>query len=98
MKNSARKHSIMTDDLSICYVCGTPLNIHKHEIFFGAFRRKSIEYGCIVGLCARHHNASSDGVHYNRELDLKLKKECQQKFEEQYGHEKFMEVFKKNYL
>ena len=40
------------------------------------------------------------GVHgkNGHELDLRLKRECQQRFEELYGHEKFMEVFKKNYL
>lgn len=98
MKNSARKKSIFTNDLGVCHICGTRLNIHKHEIYYGAFRKKSIEYGCIVGLCARHHNMSNDGVHFNHELDLKLKKECQRKFEKIHGREKFMEVFKKNYL
>lgn len=34
----------------------------------------------------------------NRERDLLLKKYAQKIFEEEYGHEKFMEVFKRNYL
>lgn len=98
MKNSARKISIFTNDLAVCHVCGTRLNIHKHEIYYGAFRKKSIEFGCIVGLCAKHHNMSNDGVHFNHDLDIQLKQECQKKFEDKYGHDKFMEVFKKNYL
>lgn len=51
-----------------------------------------------VYLCANHHNMSANGVHMNRERDLLLKKYAQKIFEEEYGHEKFMEVFKRNYL
>lgn len=107
MKNSARKYSILTNDLSVCHVCGSRLDIEKHEVYFGAFRNKSIEYGCIVGLCHLCHQSGYDalgnyhkGVHNEptKELDQRLKKECQRKFEKKYGHDKFMEVFKKNYL
>lgn len=106
MKNSARKISIFTYDLSVCPICGRRSE-HKHEIYFGAFRNKSIEWGCIVGLCHIHHLGGFDesgkyhkGVHDNagKGIDMMLKKECQIKFEEKYGHDKFMEVFKKNYL
>lgn len=93
-----KKYSILTDDMHKCYITGSTLNIHIHEVFFGAFRSKSIKYGCCVPLRADYHNMSSHGVHFDRELDLKLKRECQRKFEEIHGHEKFMEVFKKNYL
>lgn len=34
----------------------------------------------------------------NRTLDLRLKQECQRKFELLYGHEMFMKEFNKNYL
>lgn len=81
-----------------CYITHDLHNLHKHHIYMGAFRKKSEQYGCYVYLRADWHNMSSYGVHFNRELDLRLKKECQKKFEERYGHEKFMEVFKKNYL
>ena len=93
-----KRYSILTDDMHKCYITGSTLNIHIHEVFFGAFRNKSIKYGCCVPLRADYHNMSSHGVHFDRELDLKLKCECQRKFEEIHGHEKFMEVFKKNYL
>lgn len=94
-----RDKSIVVDDLKRCYVCGTNQNIHIHEIFFGsANRKKSIQWGLYVGLCAIHHNMSNDGVHFNKALNTELKKLGQRKFEEKYGHEKFMEVFRKNYL
>lgn len=80
-------------------MCGDTQNLHTHEVFFGsANRKKSIQYGLQVKLCPKHHNMSSKGVHFDKVLDTHLKKFAQTKFEEKYGHEKFMEVFKKNYL
>lgn len=82
-----------------CFICGARNNLHIHEIYYGtANRKKSIEYGCYVSLCAYHHNMSDYGVHYNKALDLNLKQECQRRFEEIYDNAKFMETFNKNYL
>lgn len=81
-----------------CYVCHTPLNLHKHHIFFGPNRQNSEKYGCWVYLCAWHHNMSNVGVHFNRLLDVELKREAQQKFEELHSHGEFMEVFGKNWI
>ena len=64
----------------------------------GANRQKADKWGCWVWLSADWHNMSNYGVHFNKELDLKLKKEMQEAFEKKYSHEKFMEVFHKNYL
>lgn len=38
------------------------------------------------------------GVHFNKELNLKLKRECQEKFEETHSREEFMRLIGKNYL
>lgn len=38
------------------------------------------------------------GVHFNKELDRKLKVLAQERFEEMHGHDKFMQIFRKNYL
>lgn len=81
-----------------CYVCGTTENIHTHEVYFGANRQKSIKYGCCVYLCGKHHNLSSDGVHYNHELDIHLKQVMQKKFNEVYSDKDFLKIFGKNYL
>ena len=82
-----------------CFICGARNNLHIHEIYYGtANRKKSIEYGCYVSLCAYHHNMSDYGVHYNKALDLNLKQKCQRRFEEIYDNAKFMETFNKNYL
>lgn len=82
-----------------CLVCWTDQNLHRHHIFPGtANRRLSEQYGCWCWLCGDHHNLSDRGVHFNPELDLYIKRMAQAKFETIYGHEKFVEVFGKNYL
>jgi hypothetical protein len=94
-----RDKSIVQQDMSRCWFCGTTQNLHIHEIFFGsANREKSIKWGCYVSLCGKHHNQSKEGVHFDKNFNNCLKQVAQRKFEERYGHEKFMEVFNRNYL
>lgn len=82
-----------------CYITHSTLELHKHHIFFGtANRKKSEKWGCWVYLTADYHNMLDHGVHFNKELDLQLKQECQRRFEALYGHDMFMMVFCKNYL
>lgn len=82
-----------------CLICGTTYGLHKHHIFYGqGYRELSEKYGCWCWLCGRHHNLSNVGVHFNREADLKLKRYCQKLWEQKYGHEKFMQIFGRNYL
>ena len=86
--------SIITNDIEHCFICGNPTVAYHHVINGVANRKKSDKYGLIVPLCPRHH----DEIHQNQKLDIKLKQLAQKKFEEVYGHEKFMEVFRKNYI
>lgn len=82
-----------------CFVCGCSYDIHKHHIYYGtANRRLSEKYGCWVYLCGKHHNLSNEGVHFNKNLDTKLKQFCQEKWEEKRTREEFMRVFGRNYL
>lgn len=82
-----------------CWFCGTTQNLHIHEAFFGtANRKKSIEWGLYVMVCAKHHNMGNKCVHNNYEMDMQLKKEAQRSFEKIHGHAKFMRIFHKNYL
>ena len=99
-----RDKSILQPKMDECYICRkingihTTYGLHTHEIFFGVNRQNSIKWGCYVKLCGYHHNGSNDGVHYNIAQDLDLKRDGQIAFEKLYGHDKFMEVFGKNYL
>lgn len=82
-----------------CYFCGTTKNLHIHEVFYGtANRQKSIRYGCCVSLCAIHHNLSNMSVHFNKDMDLNLKRTMQKRFVEVYPKLDFLKIFGKNYL
>ena len=81
-----------------CYITGSTGGLNCHHIFKGPRRKAADKYGCWVWLRWDWHNGASYGVHFNPALDLQLKQECQGRFEELHGHEKFMEVFGKNYL
>ena len=91
--------TIMTEYDGKCFFTGSTSNLVRHEVFYGTANRKlSKEWGCWVYLTPQMHNMSNQGVHFNRENDLKLKQAVQQRFEELYGHKKFMEIFGKNFL
>ena len=80
-----------------CWVCGSPY-VEEHHVIYGTAKRKlSEKFGLKIYLCHEHHTGNK-GVHFNKALDTQLKMFAQKKFEEKYSHEKFMEVFKKNYL
>lgn len=81
-----------------CFVCKTTYNLHEHHIFYGTANRKQSEkYGMKVWLCGRHHNLSNEGVHFNRELDLQIKRMAQKKFEETYKDLDFIRIFGRSY-
>ena len=73
---------------------------HIHEVYFGKNRKNSIEDGCCVYLCPIHHNMSSQGIHFNHELDIKVKQEMERKWLEYYNKtiEDFIEMYGRNYL
>lgn len=83
-----------------CLICGDTRTLHKHHIFHGTANRKQAEkYGCWCYLCARHHNMSGFGVHFDSALDTKLKRRTQTILEDQgWTREKFIEIFGKSYL
>ena len=86
----------IADDL--CEECGKAFAA-THEVYFGnPDAALSQIWGMTRRLCYTHHQDHQTGVHHVREFDLRLKKEYQIRFEELHGHEKFMEVFKRNYL
>ena len=89
--------SIMSNERK-CYVCGTTYNLHRHHVYAGRNRQPSEKYGFWCYLCLYHHNGSNEAVHFNRELDLKLKEECQRRFEENGTREEFVKIIGRNYL
>ena len=88
--------SILTDDFEHCFICGSP-NVQIHHVMNAANKAKSEEYGLLVPLCMTHHTGMF-GVHTDPERMRNMRKCGQRRFEELYGHDKWMEVFGKNYL
>lgn len=93
-----RMKSIISDEKR-CFVCGRSVGLERHHILKGtAWRKQSEKYGLTVWLCFDHHRGKH-GVHNgNTALDFKLMQIAQERFEEIYGHDKFMEVFRRNFL
>ena len=81
-----------------CFICGTTYNLHDHHIFMGANRKNSEKAGLKVWLCYTHHNGSSYSPHFNRDVDLELKRIAQRRFEETHTRDEFMKLIGKNYL
>lgn len=82
-----------------CLICGDTGYLHRHHVFYGSPNRKhSEEDGLWVWLCPYHHNASTDSVHANHQMDLKLKKFGQTVFEQTHTREEFIERYGKSYL
>lgn len=90
--------SIVTTEYNKCFICHSERNLEMHHCIGGTANRKlSDKYGLTVPLCPDCHRGS-EGVHHNRELDLKLIQQCQQAFEEKYSHKMWMQLIRKNYL
>ena len=89
--------SIMQDE-KCSYLNGDTRALHKHHIYAGSNRKASEKHGFWVWLTPRQHNMSDEGVHFNKDLDLKLKRECQAKFEETHSREDFIKIIGKSYL
>lgn len=89
--------SIMTDDMTRCYLCGKRAE-EVHHVIGGPFRPKSTKYGLVVPLCRACHNLPPNGVHFSRERMDALRADAQRKFAERYPDLDWMEIFKRNYL
>lgn len=89
-----------------CYLCvllngdyETRTGLHEHHVISGtASRQLSERYGIKVYLCVQHHIFGPAAVHNNPNIRSILQKKAQETFEKKYSHEKWMDVFGKNYL
>lgn len=79
--------SLATNDLTTCIECGKPKD-DLHEIYEGAYRKKSMLYGCVIPLCRTCHNR----IHTDYEMKIRYKKMFKKLFEEYY-HLNFHDYF-----
>jgi len=76
-----------------CFLCHRPAT-DRHHCLHGSRRKKAEEWGLTVNLCRYCHSLLHDkGVN-----DLFLEQTAQMCFEENYGHDKWMQEFGKDYL
>ena len=95
LKNlEAKRFSIITNNLKICYVCQKRKKDDLNEVFEGSNRQMSMKYRLVIPVCRTCHTEYD----LNKELRQKYQREAQKIFEEKYGHDLFMQEFKKNYL
>ena len=84
-------HSIMTDDLGTCYICGRDRQ-QFHHVFGGSNRKHATEDGLFIPVCAECH----EKIHKCN--PLALKREGQRCYEKTHSREEFMKRYGKNYL
>ena len=73
-----------------CKVCGTSYGIESHHIIKRSQNSNLVNCKLnLIDLCYIHHRDHKKGVHFNKELDRKLKLELQNKLEN---------LFDKDYL
>lgn len=87
------RFSIITKDLTKCYVCKAPKN-DIHEIYEGAKRITSMKYGCCLPVCRKCHMR----FHNDREFALQYKRLFQKAFNHYYPTLDFVSLFHINYL
>ena len=88
--------SILQPDEKQCFITGARHNLDKHHIYHGIKNRNLADiYGCWVWLRHDVHMLLHDK---DKELDRKLQKICQEKFEETHTREEFRSIFGKSYL
>lgn len=89
--------SIMQKD-KCCYLCGKEWGLERHHVLSGTANRKlSEQYGLWVYLCHNCHTGT-EGAQYDPTKNTLLKIDAQAAFEALYGHDKWMQVFRKNYI
>lgn len=92
MDSNGYNKSLFDTEQGRCYLCKRYGDTARHEVFGASSRSFSKALGLWVDLCPSCHNR----VHM--ENDNELKEEGQRLFEKEYGHERFMGVFQRNYL
>ena len=96
-----------------CYICRAFMNLEndmrelpekgleKHHIMFGFSsnnRKLSEKYGLWVWLCPKHHKWDDISPHKSKITNIATRRIAQRAFELKYSHEKWMELFGKNYI
>ena len=78
-----------------CFITGSTVNLDRHHCIHGPNRKAAEKWGCWIWI---RHDLHMEVHDKNKILDRMIERSCQERFEELYGHDKWMEVFGKSYL
>lgn len=84
-RKGSHSYSVLQGKAKYCYVTGRTEDLDKHHIYHGeGVRTISDKHGFWVYIWHPLHDAGCGGLHKYPEsgLDLKLKQDCQRRFEE----------------
>ena len=89
-----------------CFLCmllrgdhDTRANLQEHHAMPGTANRKLSERcGLKVYLCLEHHTQGPEAIHNNIRHQRLVQRKAQEAFEAKYSHEKWMEVFGRNFI
>ena len=94
-RKGSHNYSILQGKSKRCYFTDTETGpLERHHIYFGAgMRQISDKHGFWVWLKPEWHRGTS-GVHGRdgHKVDLRLKQDCQRRFEETHSREEFMAI------
>lgn len=94
MNRNGYNKSLFNTEEGTCYICRAVTETARHEIYGAANRVFSKKLGMWINICPRCHSL----VHLNPLDYTPLKEEGQRIFEREYGHERFVAIFSRNYL
>ena len=94
------KSIIKGDEKGVCFICKRTTPTENHHILGGGNRKKADRDGLTVHLCHYCHNEPPNGVHYNKDRNIKLKQIGQRAWMQTYRKtvEDFIKEYGKNYL
>lgn len=94
------KSIIPGDRKGICYLCKRVGFTENHHIFRGKNRKRADADGLTVYLCHFCHNEPPRGVHFNKDMDLRLKQIGQRVWMQHHGKtvDEFIQAYGRNYL
>jgi hypothetical protein len=82
-----------------CAECGAEGHVQRHHVYYGRNRQVSEKYGFIALLCPECH-IGTNGVHgkNGHDLDWKLKRIAQAKYEKRHTRADFIALIGRSYL
>ena len=100
IKKEKNRFSIIYHNLTKCCNCGSTIGIELNEIYEGAYRKRSIEYGAVAPMChnchTRFHNDSAFNLYYKVLFEKEfLKTHSQEEFVKTFGQDYIFKLRKR---